>query len=172
MAKKRMDDMDDELISGPALAHRLGLTPTTVSKLGGDGILVRVDRGQYKLWASVAGYVSHLRTFATGRDTPAAKARTRILRLQGDKLEDERRRSSLDWITKDTAIEAMSLLCLRLRTSMMTLPLRVAGRLPHLGREGMVEVDIAVRGVLAEAAVGLQDEVEAVLAGKVENDDA
>ena len=44
---------DDAVASGPELARLLGVTPTTVSKLGGDGVL----RG------AVAGGIGLVRAF-------------------------------------------------------------------------------------------------------------
>jgi len=51
MARKNLSD-GDEIVSGQALGARLGLTATRVSKLGGDGVMLRAGRGKYRAWAS------------------------------------------------------------------------------------------------------------------------
>jgi biotin operon repressor len=58
---------DDAIVSGPEIAKLLGITPTTVSKLGGDGVLVRCGRGQYRLGPSVRGYCESHRKVSSNR---------------------------------------------------------------------------------------------------------
>src|ERR1700691_1982720 len=101
MVRKKPDA--DEVVSAPVLAKRLGVTPTTVSKLGGDGILIRSGRGRYRLWSSVLGYVSHLRKASTSRASPTAVARSTLLRIQASRAQLQFDREAGNLVSVDQA---------------------------------------------------------------------
>jgi transposase/phage terminase Nu1 subunit (DNA packaging protein) len=84
---RKKPDGADEMVSASVLAGRLALTPTTVSKLGGNGIMIRNQRGAYALWPSIRSYVEHLRKASTGRESPTAVARSALLRIQKDRAQ-------------------------------------------------------------------------------------
>jgi hypothetical protein len=59
---------DDELVTGPVLAKRLGLTATSVSRLATGGKLSKASRGKYWAWASVRMYIKSVNELWTDAD--------------------------------------------------------------------------------------------------------
>jgi hypothetical protein len=78
-------------VSGASLARLFKLDERTVRKLAEDGILVRLERGQYDKDASITNYVVHLRDIAGRRanSSQAAQEHARYKRAMADKVEIE-----------------------------------------------------------------------------------
>ena len=142
----------EEIVSGPTLASRLGITPTTVSKLGGDGVLVRVSRGRYKLWPSIAGYVTYLRRVATQRENPTHKARARLLAIQAEKAEFELEQSRGAWLRQTDVIQEHVAIISQMRARLLALPARMGGRVPSLTLADLDILDREVRAALTALA--------------------
>ena len=152
MVRKASDGKASETVSGPWLAERLGITPTTVSKLGGDGILKRVARGRYELWPSIAGYVTYLRRGATQRESPTHKARARLLAVQAEKAEFELAQERGAWLKESDVIAEYSAIVSQMRARLLALPARMGGKVPSLTLEDIDALDREVRGCLTELA--------------------
>jgi hypothetical protein len=88
---------DDELVTGPVLAKRLGLTATSVSRLATGGKLSKASRGKYWAWASVRMYIKSVNESASARQSPAALARGKLVefRLKREMLQYDRERGGL-----------------------------------------------------------------------------
>src|SRR5271165_2516326 len=132
-----MDGDNDETVSGQVLAQRLGLTPTTISKLGGDGVLVRVGRGRYALWPSIRGYLKHVSAAASGRESASARERTRLLRLRADRAQFELERERGSFLPAAEVERGLGAVAAYLRRTMLAIPSRIAG----VDRRTMAEVD-------------------------------
>ncbi len=152
MATRKPASDDDETVSGPTLARRLGLTPTTVSKLGGDGVLVRVSRGRYALWPSVGGYVEHQRRSASGRESPSAIARVRLLKAQASKVEFENAKARGALVDIHDVESYWSVLLRTLCDELLRLPVVIGGRTPGLPRNVIEMIDTTVREALTRLA--------------------
>src|SRR5271169_1292372 len=145
--------MKDQL-STDELAALLGVTAETVRTLARRHVIAKVD-GRFPTAESVRRAFAHSREAAAGRSGAApagvAKARQRVLQLQGDKLEDERARELGKWIEIESVREALEHICRALRVLMMAVPTRVAGR-SALSREDVELVRDEVREALTEVA--------------------
>src|SRR5271166_89768 len=102
MARKNLSD-GDEIVSGQALDARLGLTATRVSKLGGDGVMLRAGRGKYRAWASAKSYCEFLRKASSGRQSPTAEARRRLLEAQCARVEHRMQVDRGDLLSRPTS---------------------------------------------------------------------
>jgi hypothetical protein len=141
----------DEIVSASELARRLGLTQTSVSRLGGDGVLVRgPGRDEYKLWPSVAGYVEHLRRSSRSRASPAPTTRAKLLGVQA-----ERQTHALQ-VERGAYIpvtEAVATQCAILRvacTRFRSLPARLSGLFASLSRGEVEGVRIEIDAILTD----------------------
>ena len=126
---------DDRIVSGPELAKLLGITPTTVSKLGGDGVLVRCGRGRYRLGPSIRGYCESHRKASSHRASPTQTERARVLRLQGDRLEQQMKVERKELVSFGEGVATAAAMCRLFKAGILAFRTRLAGRLA-LTREG------------------------------------
>ncbi len=134
------------------LAALLGLSERSVRDLARRQILIREGRG-FDRDASVKSYCAHLRAAATGRPSTATVAveRARLLRLQADRVEREAEREAGQWVRHDDVEIAQTRFVLELRTALLALPSRLAGRC-GLTRQAALLADDEVRDILNELA--------------------
>jgi len=96
---------DQRVVSGQDLARLCGCTDQTIQRLVSRGILHRTGRNAFDLAESLAAYISHLRTVAAGRASPASKelqeARAAIVTFRRRRLEREDRREAGELIGLD-----------------------------------------------------------------------
>jgi hypothetical protein len=129
MTKPKPRDGEDELVGAAALARRLGLVATSVSRLAAQGVLVKRGRGQYLIWASVRAYLAHRDKEAASRASPASVARAELLKVQ-----------------------SVNALFRTVRAGMLAAPGRIAAALPGLTREDALRIDDIIRASLTELA--------------------
>jgi phage terminase Nu1 subunit (DNA packaging protein) len=120
---------DDAIVTGPELAKLLGITPTTVSKLGGDGTVVRCGRGRYRLGPSVRGYCESHRKASSHRTSPTQTERARVLRLQGDRLEQQMKVERKDLVSFAEGVATAATMSHLFRSSLLAARTRLAGQL-------------------------------------------
>ena len=147
----KTDDADEVSVSGPELGRRLGLTPTSVSKLGGDGVLIRTSRGRYKLWPSVLSYVEKLRRSATQRESSSAKERARLLKLQADQVQLRLDRDRGGLIAESVVETEWAEIVTRVRNAILTEPERIGAEL-GLPRESVAVIAKHLRDALSGLA--------------------
>lgn len=145
-----MTDDGDEIIDGPTLAARLGLSVAAVSKLASEGVIVRASRGRYRLWPSVLAYIERLRQSASGRGSPTADARARLLEAQAQRAEFALERERGEWLRSSEVEMHMTKMCRYLRTAVLACSARVNGRLPHLTKVDVETIDDELRQCLTE----------------------
>ena len=148
---------DDELVTGPELAARLGLTATPVSRLAAGGKLVKEGRGRFWAWASARAYIKSVTESASARQSPAALARAESLKFQVARARlqyDQERRKLIDRAQTEKAIEIVHT---ALRREIMAVPERI-GQEMGFDREGIVRFDELMREALT--ALATSDPVE------------
>jgi phage terminase Nu1 subunit (DNA packaging protein) len=65
-----MSETGQAVVPGPVLANLLGVSPAILGRLATGGIVARVGRDRYELWASVSGYIKHLHGRIRERKAP------------------------------------------------------------------------------------------------------
>ena len=147
---KSLKKDDAEVVSASVLARRLGITQTSVSRMAGDGILVKAARGQYRAWESVRNYLNHMRAASTGKTSPASIARAKLLDIQAKRAQFQYEAEMNEWIRIDSigpvVIERFSLV----RNACLAASARIGARLPHLSRQDLVEIDDVLHEALHE----------------------
>jgi hypothetical protein len=154
---------DDEVVSAVTLARRLGLTQTSVSRLAGDGILVRASRGRYLAWASARGYVEHFKKASSGRASPASTARAKLLDIQAQRQQFAMERETGGWWRAEDICADVREAFRVARDGMMAIPRRMAADSPHLTREDITRLEDSTRAVvteLGEAGDAIVKEIE------------
>jgi hypothetical protein len=154
MAKSKPDR--DEIVSAEFLAAKLGLRPTVVSRLGGDGILVRAERGKYRLWPSVKGYVESLRSAATGRDSPGAKARAKLAEIQLKRAESALVREDAEKYVRVDEVKSLFEGALKsVSRDVMRIPEILRNTFPDFDPLQAETVDVKLREILSDATDNL-----------------
>jgi phage terminase Nu1 subunit (DNA packaging protein) len=129
----------------------LGLSKEEISTA--SGVLVPAKpRGRYRLKGSVTAYCSHLRTAASGRESPMALERRRLLKGQADLAELKAKFESGEALEAAEVEVEWSITLRMIRSLMMATPTRIAATVCHLDRHEVSEIDLEVRAVLTEAA--------------------
>jgi hypothetical protein len=153
MASKHVKN-EDPLVSGQELAARLGITPTRVSKLGGDGVMVRVARGKYRLWASIRSYVAFLQRAATQRESPTALARKRLLEIQIRHAEARFQRECGDLVPRGAERQEIGETLRRLFAEIVRYPWRLASMDPSIDRYMAQMLEDGLRRLLSNTVHG------------------
>jgi hypothetical protein len=148
MASKHVKN-EDPLVSGQELAARLGITPTRVSKLGGDGVMVRVGRGRYRLWASIKGYCEFLRKAATQRESPTALARKRLIEIQIKHAEARFQRECGNLVAAGAEREEIGETLRQLFRGIVNLPWALSNLSPEITRYHANEMETQLRRLLS-----------------------
>jgi hypothetical protein len=161
MREKRKRADDRVIVSGPEIAAKLGIMPTTASKLGGDGVLVRVSRGRYDLWPSILGYANYLRRASAGKESPAVHARAVLLTIEAKRAQMRLDRESGKYIDGDEAQRYMAAYILVHRREMMAIPDRLASEL-LLSREATERLRDLFAQSLTEYVKNLQGMFEEI----------
>jgi biotin operon repressor len=146
MARKKAAD---EIVTATELGARLGLTSTRVAKLAADGVMVKAGRGRYRAWASVKGYTEYLRRGASGRESPAAKARAALLTIEAKRAQLKLGAEMDKYIDRDEAERSMNTFVGVMRRSMMAIPGRVSSEM-GLGRTAVVRMEDLTSAALRE----------------------
>jgi len=141
---------DDAIVSGPELAKLLGITPTTVSKLGGDGVLVRCARGRYRLGQSIRGYCESHRAASSDRASPSSIARAKLLEVQAQRARFAMERETGGWVREADVCADVTEAFRIARNGMLRIPHRIAQDMPHLTRSDMTRIEDSARAVLTE----------------------
>jgi phage terminase Nu1 subunit (DNA packaging protein) len=118
-----------------------------------SGVLVRAPkRGRFRLKRSVQNVCERVRKLASGRGSPMANERLRVLKGRADLAELKCKFDSGEML--DTAIveRQWSGVLSSVRAQFMALPSRIAAQIPHMDRREISELDLEVRDVLTEAA--------------------
>ncbi len=152
------DPLPDE-VSGPTLAHLLGVSEREVRNLAKARIAVRVGRGRYRLADSLRGVFDHLRRTASQRGGEASLAtlrdeRIRIAREQATALERKNAEARGELRDAEDVRREWSDVLRTVRAGMLAVPSRAGARLPHLTAHDIAEIDAEVRAVLTEVGGG------------------
>src|ERR1039458_5574588 len=92
------------LVSAADLSKLLGVSGATLSRLAQTGVATKAASGKYRLAASITSYCAHLRGSASGRASPAAEGRGRLLTAQADLAEAKAKLASGELVeVKDVA---------------------------------------------------------------------
>jgi len=131
----------------------LGVSSTTVTGLADKGIVVRVKRGQYDLWQSVANYLAHLRGIAAGRggergvlDLTAERARLAKEQADAQELKNAISRGEV-LQTADVEREWSDILA-RVRSGMLAVTSRIRFRISTIDATQAAIIDAEIRQAL------------------------
>jgi hypothetical protein len=162
---------DDAIVTGPELAKLLGITPTTASKLGGDGVLVRCGRGRYRLGPSVRGYCESHRKASSSRTSPTQTERARVLRLQGDRLEQQLKVERKDLVPFSEGVAAAAAMTHLFKAGLLSAKASLGARLSSSRADSEIIYDWAC-GVLTELSQvnSYADHLQAVAQAAVEKE--
>jgi biotin operon repressor len=148
MARATKTTAGDEVVSGPVLAKRLGLTATSVSRLAVNGVLVRKSRGKYLAWASARAYISHVSK--TNRTSPTSIARAKLLTVQTERARFAMERETGGWVREvDVCADVREVIRIA-RDHIMQIPRRRAQDSPHLLRSDITRLEDSTARVLTE----------------------
>ena len=130
----------------------LGLSNEEISTNATSGVLVPAKpRDRYRLKASVTAYCDHLRKAASGRESPMALERRRLLRGQADLVELKTKFDAGEMLDAAVVEAEWSSTLRMVRSLMMATPSRIVATVCHLDRREVSEIDLEVRAVLTEA---------------------
>lgn len=121
-----------ETVDLPTLAVILDLTERRVYQLVKDGTIKRAAKGRYNLIEAVRGYLNYLRAAANDSTLSLSEQRTRLVKLQAEKVQIELDRSRGELVSKDVVIKRE----LVIKASMKRVP-RIAVRMVGKGAREM-----------------------------------
>jgi phage terminase Nu1 subunit (DNA packaging protein) len=149
MTSKNLKNEIADIVSGAELGAWLELSTEEISA-NADVLARGKARGRYRLRESVGRYCERLRQSASGRETPHALERRRVLKATAD-LAELRSKFDAGEMLDIAVIEARWSSTFRnVRSLVMALPSRIAALLPHLDRREVNEIDSEVRAALTE----------------------
>lgn len=143
--------------TGRELSQLFGVSVRTVTDLANRGIVVRAGTGRYELGPSVLRYCAHLRDLATGRGgegavNTAAEQRARQAKASADLAETKNARLRGELVPAADVQTAWTGIARGIRSAMLAVPSRIAGRLPALTPHDVREIDAEIREALTELA--------------------
>jgi phage terminase Nu1 subunit (DNA packaging protein) len=145
-----------DLVSPRDLALKLGVTTRTITDLADRGIVVRIAKGKYDLWASITNYIANLRETAAGRggengvlDLTAERARLAKEQADGHQLKNEITRGQM--VLADDVARVWGDEQRAIRAAMLSVPSRIQQDNAGFSRSDIAAIDRAIRDVLAEA---------------------
>lgn len=146
---------------GEELAEWLGLSARQVGRLAQDGRAVRLGRNRYDLKASVKAYCEWARDqmpggrpggrTSTGR---LAEERERLVREQADQVALKNAQARGELVHRAAVEQSWTATLVGVRAAMLSLPVRLSGRLSHLSADDLATIDRELRDLLTETANG------------------
>ena len=143
----------DTIVTTSVLAGWLGVNARTVGKLVERGVLDRAGRGRFRLQESVRRYIEHLRASLNVRSEDApdlATARAQLAVAQRKVQELKAAEMAGKLVRRDAVEEAFGQIAAALRSSLLTMPSRARGRIPHLTAADAQELEGLIRDILRD----------------------
>jgi phage terminase Nu1 subunit (DNA packaging protein) len=147
---------NDKTVDAEELGSWLDVNPRRVRRLAERGIVERAGRGQYRLRASVAAYLGHLREVAAGRGPatgPGAhdlvSERARLAKEQADHQEMKNDLMRGEVVPVAYAAADLGKRCARIRTRLLAIPSETAVRVQRA--KTAPEAEAIIRDVIYEA---------------------
>ena len=144
------NNKDDEIVSAGELADWLGLSVTALSTHVRNNVVSKESGGRFLLKKSIKAYVAHIRAAATGRGSPTAEAKSRLVAAQANLAESKAAAMRGELIPAVDVEKEWSGVLRTVRAGMLAVPSRAAQRLPHLTAHDVSEIDREVRDALGE----------------------
>jgi phage terminase Nu1 subunit (DNA packaging protein) len=149
-----MTDAPDNSATAADLAAFWGISRQAVNALARRGVITRQGRG-FRLADSTLRYCAHLRDLATGRGGESAIAsataeRARLLKGQADAVEIKNAALRGETLPAAEVANRWASILRRVQVGVLAASSRCAGRLPHLTRHDVAEIDAELRAVLTE----------------------
>ncbi|MEN5084272.1 hypothetical protein ABE438_17465 [Bosea sp. TWI1241] len=146
------------------LAKLLDCSDRNVRDLAKRGLVVKIAPGRYDLGKSVQTFVRHLRGQAAGHrsgEDDLVAERARLTRAQAERVERDNALARGEAIEVDAIAPALERIVRAAQLSLLSVPVKAAGRLPHLTRADIGVIDALLREALADAATEkLQEAVD------------
>lgn len=135
-------------ISIPEFSKMVGITSRQIYNLIKEGVLPpQSSRGKLSLKEATPAYMRYLRERTRGNDLTAE--RTRLTRLKADKVALESENIRKRYLHADEVREGWEALVREIKAALLTIPARIAAKLPHLTPHVIAELDREIREVLA-----------------------
>jgi terminase small subunit / prophage DNA-packing protein len=130
-------------VSLPTLAKTLGISVRHVNQLAVAGVVIKLDRGNYDLLASVENYIEKLRK-------PEAGVKERLTLAQAELAELKLQEARAELVPATQVELEWDSILRSLRSSIMGIPARVQSQLSHLTSHDVATLDRAIRDTLTE----------------------
>ena len=118
---------NETVVSTQELADILGVTPRWINRLTTDGILTKIERGQYRLCKSVQNYVSESNQQKEEKKVNAYDTeKTLLTRAQREKAEIELKALKNEMYNSNEIVPVIQGLLLNVRNRLLAVPQRVA----------------------------------------------
>jgi phage terminase Nu1 subunit (DNA packaging protein) len=152
-----------ETVSTAELAQLFGVSAKTVSAWAKVGIVVRAEYGRFDLSRSVRAVVKHHKRGAAEATvaTAVGSQRERLLRAQADKAVMSLALETGELCRESEVRGEVMRTFYILRSGVMAVKARIGGRLPHLTRTDLEEVDGELREALTALGTCRYDDAEA-----------
>jgi phage terminase Nu1 subunit (DNA packaging protein) len=148
--------MKDEM-NTDELAGLFGVSAQTIREMTRRHVLAKAGT-QYPTAESIRRGMAHLREGASARGgkaaTGVANERRALLKAQRQRVEFSLAKERGEFISAEDARADLAQLIRFVRSSLLALPSRLAGRFPHLTPEEVVHVDDEIRSIMTEMAHG------------------
>ena len=138
------------------LAKLFDCSDRNIRDLAKRNLVVKIGPGRYDLGKSVQTYVKHLRGQASGHksgDDDLDAERARLTRRQAEEIEMRLALTRGEAIEIDQVAPALERIVRSVQLSLLAVSTKAAGRLPHLTRHDIGEIDALIRDALSDAAV-------------------
>ncbi len=145
--------VNDMIAGGQELAERIGISMKVFERLAIEGVMVRVSRGRYMVFASVQAYIRKLTNAASGRDGGVTgAARARLLNAQAEVAEIKQAALRGEFLPAKEVEEAWTAEVRQVRSRLLALPARLGAKLPQLTHADVAMIDDEIRAFLTELA--------------------
>ncbi len=146
--------MKDQLTTDE-LSVLLGVSAQTIRELARRGVIAKSAGRTFPTEETVRRYLAHLRGVAHERGGEAAiaagaAARARLATIRADREEFALEVEREQWLDLDDVIANWDSALRTLRAGVLTIPTRVASRVPGLTRDMVYEMDQEIREILTE----------------------
>jgi phage terminase Nu1 subunit (DNA packaging protein) len=146
-------DSSTPTVSASELGEWLKLSPQAIAKYAASNVLVRVARGRYDLKASIANYCEVIRASASGRGSPVATERQRLVSAQADAAEHKAQQLAGKLLPAAEVESAWQAIVRTTRAALLALPSRCGAQIAQLTPHDIVVIDNEVKAVLQELSV-------------------
>jgi phage terminase Nu1 subunit (DNA packaging protein) len=155
-----------EIITTAELSRVLNISDRQIRNLAEKGIFTKLSRGKFNLTESVQAYISFKVNEFAGRMGSIKEERTRLIKLQADKVQFELNIARGDYLPFELFVPTWQELIGSSRSRLLSIPSTLKNKMPHLDNDVINSIDHSIREVLSEIG---KDGIPSQLRKRVEN---